>query len=495
MNLSKKLNRITSASKRSAKMCALPLVMAAVLPGQLMAATECPADLQLSIESSSDIFAIGEPVPIRVDLRMGDTASPTKVNFAKFQHLLDCEGATDFADCKANGGVPGNVIKYVEGSAKFVDELNDPPCPIAGLSPGDVVGVSDGVITVDFTFEDANDAATTVELNSTNVPNTFNSCGVTFEVVVEELSNELAVREIIEWTGFSKSDTVCTEGDDDQRPLESESEEQLSFRIANPNSVFWVTKDFTDNNEDPVEVHLRCDAGTYTNPDFDMLTDPATDGTFDIVGFVVYNIPSTGANCTIYEDPIPSGYSVTYEADVGDGAEYDDYGVLGEDDDEGCFFDAVKGGEFFCDITNEGIPAEFTVNKEWVIYGDGGNEVNEEVFVTITCDRRILNGGEKIGRREWVKTGYLGDGDSLTAEVRTRRGEVVCSAVESVNTSGVESVDDCQKDHVIPPGGKDECTFVNTVFFEGIPTLNQYGVALMALLMLGFGVFAFRRIV
>jgi hypothetical protein len=32
------------------------------------------------------------------------------------------------------------------------------------------------------------------------------------------------------------------------------------------------------------------------------------------------------------------------------------------------------------------------------------------------------------------------------------------------------------------------------VFFEGIPTLSQYGMALMALLMLGMGFVAVRRI-
>jgi hypothetical protein len=35
--------------------------------------------------------------------------------------------------------------------------------------------------------------------------------------------------------------------------------------------------------------------------------------------------------------------------------------------------------------------------------------------------------------------------------------------------------------------------FTNTVFFEGIPTLSQYGLALMALLMLGVGMVGFRR--
>ncbi len=53
---------------------------------------------------------------------------------------------------------------------------------------------------------------------------------------------------------------------------------------------------------------------------------------------------------------------------------------------------------------------------------------------------------------------------------------------------------------VMPAGyqgasGVDECTFTNTAYFEGIPTLNQYGMAIMALLMLGVGFIGFRRFV
>jgi len=33
------------------------------------------------------------------------------------------------------------------------------------------------------------------------------------------------------------------------------------------------------------------------------------------------------------------------------------------------------------------------------------------------------------------------------------------------------------------------------VFFEGIPTLNHYGMAILALLMLGVGFVGFRRFV
>jgi hypothetical protein len=43
--------------------------------------------------------------------------------------------------------------------------------------------------------------------------------------------------------------------------------------------------------------------------------------------------------------------------------------------------------------------------------------------------------------------------------------------------------------------GKKICTIINTVFFEGVATLSQCGLAPMALLMLGIGFIGFRRFV
>ena len=47
------------------------------------------------------------------------------------------------------------------------------------------------------------------------------------------------------------------------------------------------------------------------------------------------------------------------------------------------------------------------------------------------------------------------------------------------------------------PGSEEDsiCEIQATAFFEGIPTLSQYGMAIMALLMLGVGFFGFRRFV
>jgi hypothetical protein len=64
------------------------------------------------------------------------------------------------------------------------------------------------------------------------------------------------------------------------------------------------------------------------------------------------------------------------------------------------------------------------------------------------------------------------------------------SSVETSNTCGTGSHGSVE---IMPAGAPPTCTFTNTVFFEGIPTLNQYGMAILALLMLGVGFVGFRR--
>ena len=75
-----------------------------------------------------------------------------------------------------------------------------------------------------------------------------------------------------------------------------------------------------------------------------------------------------------------------------------------------------------------------------------------------------------------------------------------CYTKESLKDSYVELDNGCGESLsegtiMVSAGMGDECTMTNTVFFEGIPTLNQYGMAIMALLMLGVGFVGFRRFV
>ena len=64
------------------------------------------------------------------------------------------------------------------------------------------------------------------------------------------------------------------------------------------------------------------------------------------------------------------------------------------------------------------------------------------------------------------------------------------------NVESAVAVDesDCGSVTVMTTGAA-ECTIIATAFFEGIPTLSQYGMAIMALLMLGVGFVGFRRFV
>jgi len=68
---------------------------------------------------------------------------------------------------------------------------------------------------------------------------------------------------------------------------------------------------------------------------------------------------------------------------------------------------------------------------------------------------------------------------------------------ETDTDSSIEVSMDCGTDGVVTvfPGDEEDCDFTNTVFFEGIPTLSQYGMAIMALLMLSVGFVGFRRFV
>jgi hypothetical protein len=69
-----------------------------------------------------------------------------------------------------------------------------------------------------------------------------------------------------------------------------------------------------------------------------------------------------------------------------------------------------------------------------------------------------------------------------------------CSVDEYVYDSAIEKDNKC-KNILVKAGGSPSCTITNTVFFEGVPTLSQYGMAILALLMLGMGFVGFRRFV
>jgi hypothetical protein len=231
---------------------------------------------------------------------------------------------------------------------------------------------------------------------------------------------------------------------------------------------FKVTKTFSDGSDDEVDVMLTCNTGLPLKQTFTI-----AGGDPDGVTFVVTDIPESGADCEVTESGTPDGYTAVLNGGAG------------------CEWEDLQYGLRVCAITNEANPATYTVYKDWTVYREGGDVVIGEADVTIECDSAIVGGDEDDGT--WTLSGTLSDGETLVATVDTTEGAATCSASEEVTQSGVESVSVGCDETSLAAGGSHTCTFTNTVFFEGIPTLSQYGLAILVLLTLGVGFIGFRR--
>ena len=254
-------------------------------------------------------------------------------------------------------------------------------------------------------------------------------------------------------------------------------------------ATFLVTKDYTDGNIAPVDVTLTCNNGLPLEQTF-------TISPGNPVNFVLTDFTEGLADCTVTETGSPDGYTPTYNSGLG---------LSGDN----CTFTDITAAAFSCEIVNFANAATFIVNKVWEVSEEGGgDDVVRVADITITCDAEIEGGytdDDDTSERElpealppgygdWMLDGTIVGNGSLEATVDTSMGPVMCEAEETSEQSGVESTDDCGP-REIDAGETSECTITNTVFFEGIPSLNQYGLAIMALLMLGMGMVGFRRLV
>jgi hypothetical protein len=241
----------------------------------------------------------------------------------------------------------------------------------------------------------------------------------------------------------------------------------LAFAQSATRATFEVTKIFADGNDEAtVTVSIDCNTGLILDQDKDL-----QDG--DSVEFVVTEFDDGELNCSI-EESSTDGYSATYN--------------------ETCEWeDITDGSAFLCEITNEPDEVEIEVTKEWVIEGDNNN-VNLDYTLYAYCDTAYED--EEADANDDVYLGYqTGEGPSTgthTFTVRPSFPSSSCWIEESVYDSAIETDNGCTS-ITVSAGEGASCTIVNSVFFEGIPTLSQYGMAIMALLMLGVGFVGFRR--
>ena len=132
------------------------------------------------------------------------------------------------------------------------------------------------------------------------------------------------------------------------------------------------------------------------------------------------------------------------------------------------------------------------------MHGTGGDFIDTRYTLTLYCEAQITDGQEScpndVGSYASCKV-FEGDGSEVfVAQIRPEYPSSHCWVVERVYDDAVEIDNDCD-DLVISAGNGDSCVITNTVFFEGVPTLSRYGLALLALLMLGVGLIGFRRFV
>lgn len=243
---------------------------------------------------------------------------------------------------------------------------------------------------------------------------------------------------------------------------------------AGDRATFNVSKVFDDGNPGQVEVTLSCNTGLPIEQSKLISED-------DDVTFVVTNYDDGEMDCEVTES-VPEGYEPTY-----------DTGFVSDESHESCSWTELPfGARGECEITNYPIPVSVIIHKEWVIEGsDSLNGVSEEYRIDLYCNSEIL-GGSDYGN-QWHQW-WSGEGeDTFSAEVVPNYPNSTCSVEETVYDSAIEVDNGCAEFQVSAANGH-ECTIINTVFFEGIPALGNYGLAILAMLMLGIGFVGFRRL-
>ena len=247
--------------------------------------------------------------------------------------------------------------------------------------------------------------------------------------------------------------------------------------VVDARTTFEVLKNFDDDNPADVDVTLNCFTGLP-------LTQTQTISEGQNVEFVVTDFDDGELDCEVTEGDV-EGYSAEY------------YNGTDSSSDSCEFEDVAFGAANVCTITNTPDPVEVEVNKDWIIEGSGGDELDGGYKLKLFCDNKIVDGYD-LPNGNYSKTLYsnyhsnLNDASYHADVVPDWDGGTQCYVEETVYDSGVEVANDCEA-ILVELGGDPSCVITNTVFYEGIPTLSNYGLALLTLMMLGVGFVGFRR--
>ncbi len=221
---------------------------------------------------------------------------------------------------------------------------------------------------------------------------------------------------------------------------------------------------------------MTCNTGIPLEQSFDI---SAGNG----VTFVVQELDTTvdTTRCEIVLDQLGDGYVTTdvciFQNNAAPALPFDEDGINQ------------------CDFVALPVPSTFTVTKAWE--GDV-TDINTTTFHTLTCTNASVDPDGDLGPIviDDIEVDFEA---SIPVEFFPAPDAIaVCRVIEDEELldMAVESDQGCAGGTAFTIGsGPDGCTITNSVFYEGIPTLSQYGMAIMALLMLGVGFVGFRRFV
>jgi hypothetical protein len=162
---------------------------------------------------------------------------------------------------------------------------------------------------------------------------------------------------------------------------------------------------------------------------------------------------------------------------------------------ESCVFTAGPGQANNCVFSVVPAPFSFSIGFEWNISKDADPGVGDAAMIHAFCEN-IWDGSGLIT----TTTNVSASPDSIpnpfvwTGLVPDPNDSTQCYAYMEGQGSVVDA-DGCDTFSVKVGDGDQSCTIYATAFFEGIPTLSQYGMVVMALLMLGVGFVGFRRFI
>lgn len=384
-----------------------------------------------------------------------------------------------------------------EAASEVVETPPSGTAQTAEVSPGES-------ITFDFNFEEVLDEGLDGSLESCALVTGTDfviTTSTVYPQVIPSGGPPLLVQ--VEFTDPGQGDTFtdtlnCTYQDntDGGEPEQTPVSWPLEVSVTGRNATFRVTKDFDDDNPLGVEVFLDCNTGLPLQQNA-VIHDPDAvglePGDFTHVDFVIADFEPGTLDCDIFET-VPAGYAASYFAAVGDEGTANNVFA----DDEGCHYEGVEGADFVCEITNELQPVDVIVNKEW-IDDNPQFQLPTTVEVTLECTDPII-GGFSCGLVSGIEGSqdgncaqrFIDPGNPGVFEVLPHFDGTSCTATETPEVGVLIDESDCEELLLLPGQGA-ECTIVNTRLFAGIPTLSQYGLLVMALLMLGVGLIGFRR--